>query len=87
MVTGKLEHVFDEYTNIHVSDLAFFPSERGRGYDFYASSVDKNDVLFINLQSGKVEMIEGMESLPAQSFYLIDLLDFVIFRSERVREK
>ena len=59
-MTGKLEHLFDEYTSIHVSDVAFFPSVHGRSYDFYASSTDKNDVLYINLQSGKVEMIEGM---------------------------
>jgi len=64
---GKLEHLFDEYTNIHVSDIAFFPSERGRSYDFYASSQDKNDVLFINLQSGKVEMIEGVGSAMSPS--------------------
>ena len=69
-VAGKLEHLFDEYTNIHVSDVAFFPSERGRSYDFYASSVDKNDVLYINLASGKVEMIEGDVALHL-SYFLV----------------
>ena len=51
--------VYDEYTNLHIAGVTFFPSERGRGYDFYASSINKNDVLYMNLASGKVEMIEG----------------------------
>jgi len=56
---GKLEYVYDEYTNTHISAVTFFPSDSGRGYDLYASSKDKNDVLYMNLNSGKVEMIEG----------------------------
>ena len=56
---GKTEHMFDEYTSLHIADVTFFPSERGHGYDLYASSANKNEVLFINLGSGKVEMIEG----------------------------
>jgi len=54
-----MEHIFDEYTNLHISDVTFFPSGRGYGYDFYASATNKNDVLYIELESGKVEMIEG----------------------------
>jgi hypothetical protein len=51
--------MFDEYTSLHISDVTFFPAEHGRGYDLYASSTNKNEVLYINLSTGKVEMIEG----------------------------
>lgn len=57
--TGKIEKLYDEYTNLHVSDITFFPSDRGHSYDFYASSTNRNEVLYMNLASGKVEMIEG----------------------------
>ena len=63
MCSGKAEHMFDEYTSLHISDVTFFPAERGRGYDLYASSTNKNEVLYINLASGKVEMIEGEADL------------------------
>ena len=56
---GTVTKAFDEYTNLHIAGVTFFPSERGRSYDFYASSVNKNDVLYMNLASGKVELIEG----------------------------
>lgn len=59
--------MFDEYTSLHISDVTFFPSERGRGYDLYASSTNKNEVLYINLASGKVEMIEGGHSLQSHT--------------------
>ena len=70
-ILGELKHVFDEYTNLHVSDVTFFPSELGRGYDFYASSANKNDVLYVNLESGKVEMIEGKYKLSMYSCKLV----------------
>lgn len=57
---GKLVYLYDEFTNTHISAVTFFPSDSGRGYDLYASSQDKNDVLYMNLGSGKVEMIEGI---------------------------
>ncbi|CAH1795561.1 unnamed protein product [Owenia fusiformis] len=57
---GNLKHSFDEYTGVHVSDVAFFPSDSGKSYDFYASSTDKNDVMYINLATGRVELIEGV---------------------------
>ena len=58
--------MFDEYTSLHISDVTFFPSEHGRGYDLYASSSSKNEVLYINLASGKVEMIEGGSTMRRQ---------------------
>lgn len=73
---GKIEKMYDEYTNLHISDVTFFPSDRGRSYDLYASSVKKNDVLYLSLLSGKVEMIEGelygeYERLSSRPFLII----------------
>ena len=42
-----------------LDDVAFFPSDRGFGYNFFATSADKNSMLFVDLESGKVEMIDG----------------------------
>lgn len=74
LTAGKLQHVFEEYTSFHVSDLTFFPSERGHSYDFFATSADRNDLLYINLASGKIEMIEGrcIFSLVAERCELLE---------------
>ncbi len=73
-ILGHLEKLYDEYTNLHISDVTFFPSERGRSYDFFASSVNKNDVLYMNLASGKVEMIEGQ-------YYYVVIITAVLTRN------
>jgi hypothetical protein len=48
-----LEFFFDVKTSLNVSDVSFFPSQRSHTYDLYASAVDKEDVLFVDLESGK----------------------------------
>ncbi|KAL1123314.1 hypothetical protein AAG570_002400 [Ranatra chinensis] len=65
-----LKFMFDVKTTLNISDVTFYPSQTTHGYDLYASSVDKEDILFLNLLTGKVEMITGvgkaMESSLAQ---------------------
>ena len=58
-ITGSVEKLYNEFSNMDIAGVTFFPAERGRSYDFYASSKNKNSVLYMNLASGKVEMIEG----------------------------
>ncbi|XP_058798656.1 follistatin-related protein 5-like isoform X1 [Phymastichus coffea] len=56
-----LNFIFDVKTTLNVSDITFYPSQTTHGYDLYASSMDnKEDILFLNLSSGKVEMITGV---------------------------
>lgn len=43
---------FDVNTSLNLSDIAFFPSQRFHSYDLYATAVDKEDVLFVDLHSG-----------------------------------
>ncbi|XP_075233144.1 follistatin-related protein 5-like isoform X3 [Lycorma delicatula] len=55
-----LKFVFDVKTTLNISDMTFYPSQTTHGYDLYASAVDKEDILFLNLVTGKVEMITGV---------------------------
>ncbi|XP_015590184.1 follistatin-related protein 5 isoform X2 [Cephus cinctus] len=55
-----LKFAFDVKTTLNISDIAFYPSQTTHGYDLYASSIDKEDILFLNLATGKVEMITGV---------------------------
>ncbi|KAG8276434.1 Follistatin- protein 5 [Homalodisca vitripennis] len=55
-----LKFLFDVKTTLNISDMTFYPSQTTHGYDLYASAVDKEDILFLNLVTGKVEMITGV---------------------------
>ncbi|XP_046405288.1 follistatin-related protein 5-like isoform X4 [Ischnura elegans] len=55
-----LKFSFDVKTTLNVSDITFYPSQTTHGYDLYASASDKEDILFLNLVTGKVEMITGV---------------------------
>jgi len=54
-----LEHVFDEYTQLHLDDVAFFPSESGFDYDAFITSSDQPSILHLDLESGRVSITEG----------------------------
>lgn len=45
--------MFDVKTTLNISDLTFYPSQTTHGYDLYASAVDKEDILFLNLLTGE----------------------------------
>ncbi|GJQ68334.1 hypothetical protein Trydic_g16928 [Trypoxylus dichotomus] len=51
---------FDVKTTLNISDVTFYPSQTTHSYDIYASAQDKEDILFLNLLTGKVEMITGV---------------------------
>ncbi|KDR16550.1 Follistatin-related protein 5 [Zootermopsis nevadensis] len=55
-----LKFLFDVKTTLNISDITFYPSQTTHGYDLYASATDKEDILFLNLVTGKVEMITGV---------------------------
>lgn len=48
--------MFDVKTTLNISDMTFYPSQTTHGYDLYASAVDKEDILFLNLVTGKYEI-------------------------------
>ncbi|XP_023220936.1 follistatin-related protein 5-like isoform X2 [Centruroides vittatus] len=55
-----LKFLFDVKTTLQISDITFFPSRTTHSYDLYASSSVKEDILFVNLADGKVEMITSV---------------------------
>ncbi|XP_076327229.1 follistatin-related protein 5-like isoform X1 [Tachypleus tridentatus] len=55
-----LQFLFDVKTTLHISDITYFPSRTTQSYDLYASSSNKEDILFVDLANGKVEMITGI---------------------------
>ncbi|KAI4470266.1 follistatin-related [Holotrichia oblita] len=44
---------FDVKTTLNISDVTFYPSQTTHSYDIYASAQDKEDILFLNLLTGK----------------------------------
>lgn len=60
VVESGLKFSFDVKTTLNISDITFYPSQTTHGYDLYASATDKEDILFLNLMTGKVEMITGV---------------------------
>lgn len=62
-----LEYVYDVITTLNVSDVTFFPSRLTHSYDLYAASTDKDDIFFLELHTGKVEMITGVgKAMPPE---------------------
>ncbi|XP_054711167.1 follistatin-related protein 5-like [Uloborus diversus] len=55
-----LRFLFDVKTTLQIGDLAFFPSRTTHSYDLYASSASREDLLFVDLADGRVEMITGV---------------------------
>lgn len=48
-----LKFAFDVKTTLNISDIAFYPSQTTHSYDIYASSIDKEDILFLDLTTGE----------------------------------
>lgn len=48
-----LEFLFDVKTTLNISDITFYPSQTTHSYDLYASGQNKEDLLFVNLNTGK----------------------------------
>lgn len=67
VLESGLKFSFDVKTTLMISDIAFYPSRTTHGYDLYASAADKEDILFLNLSNGKVEMITGVGKAMLQS--------------------
>ena len=59
LLPGKLEQLYEEYINMEISDVSFSHADHGHGYNLYASSANRDQVLYMNLASGKVEMVQG----------------------------
>lgn len=57
---GKIKTDFQVSTNLHISDLGFYPTMTSHIYDLIATSRNREEAIFINLENGKVEMISGM---------------------------
>ncbi|CAB0011767.1 unnamed protein product [Nesidiocoris tenuis] len=51
-----LKFLFDVKTTLNISDVTFYPSQTNHGYDLYASAVDKEDILFLNLLTGTLTL-------------------------------
>ena len=47
-----LKFAFDVRTTLNVSNIIFHPSTTTHSYDLYATSADKGDILFLNLETG-----------------------------------
>lgn len=57
---GHVKTDFQVSTNLHISDLGFYPTMSSHAYDLIATSRNREEAIYINLETGKVEMISGM---------------------------
>ncbi|KAF0302351.1 Follistatin-related protein 5 [Amphibalanus amphitrite] len=57
-----LEFAFDVRTPLNISDVTFHPSRTGRGYDLYATAVGVPEVVFIDLNTGQVQILTSVGS-------------------------
>lgn len=55
VIDSGLKFLFDVKTTLNISDITFYPSQTTHGYDLYASAVDKEDILFLNLLTGNIK--------------------------------
>ncbi|NWS20443.1 FSTL4 protein, partial [Pachyramphus minor] len=61
-VRGEIRLIHDLQTNIHVSDLTFQPSfTEGNQYYVYATSRWQTDVLFVELSTGKMNVLRNLK--------------------------
>ncbi|XP_035194538.1 follistatin-related protein 4 isoform X2 [Oxyura jamaicensis] len=61
-VQGEIKLIYDLQTNIHVSDLTFQPSfTEGNQYYIYATSHLQTDVLFVELSTGKMNVLRNLK--------------------------
>jgi hypothetical protein len=56
-----LKFAFDVKTTLNISDIAFYPSQTTHSYDIYASSIDKEDILFLDLTTGEIIFLDLSE--------------------------
>ncbi|XP_042646271.1 follistatin-related protein 4 isoform X2 [Tyto alba] len=61
-VRGEINLIYDLQTDIHVSDLTFQPSfTEGNQYYIYATSHLQTDVLFVELSTGKMNVLKNLK--------------------------
>ncbi|XP_075571625.1 follistatin-related protein 4 isoform X2 [Pelecanus crispus] len=61
-VRGEIKLIYDLQTNIRVSDLTFQPSfTEGNQYYIYATSHLQTDVLFVELSTGKMNVLKNLK--------------------------
>ncbi|NWV68450.1 FSTL4 protein, partial [Malurus elegans] len=61
-VRGEIELIYDLQTNLHISDLTFQPSfTEGNQYYVYATSHLQTDVLFVELSTGRMNVLKNLK--------------------------
>ncbi|GFO31376.1 follistatin-related protein 5 [Plakobranchus ocellatus] len=56
---GNMETTYEVTVSASISDVAFMPAASHHGYDLILTSADDDDVIVMNLITGKVEKIPG----------------------------
>jgi hypothetical protein len=72
VVKGSLEEAYEVTVSASISDVAFFAST-GHGYLLALTSADDDDIITINLATGKVDKIRG-ENDDRWVFCLLSLI-------------
>ncbi|XP_073429884.1 follistatin-related protein 4-like [Dendrobates tinctorius] len=64
---GEIKLIYDLQTNLHISDVTFQSSfTESNQYYIYATSHLQTDVLFLELSSGRVDMLKNLKDPVAQ---------------------
>ncbi|XP_005094748.2 uncharacterized protein LOC101862789 [Aplysia californica] len=58
---GVMERTYEVTVSASISDVAFLPSTSHHGYDLVLTSADDDDIIIMNLVTGKVEKMPGSQ--------------------------
>ncbi|GAB1606356.1 follistatin-related protein 5-like [Argonauta hians] len=57
---GEFGYSFTVSTGNSINDIAFFPSNRKNGYDIFMTSGSLSNIIYVNLESGAMKVLEGI---------------------------
>ncbi|XP_029633661.1 follistatin-related protein 5-like [Octopus sinensis] len=57
---GEFGYSFTVSTGNSINDIAFFPSSRNNGYDIFMTSGSLSNIIYVNLDSGAMNILEGI---------------------------
>jgi len=78
-----LKFAFDVKTTLNISDITFYPSQTTHSYDIYASSIDKEDILFLDLTTGETILLFILLFISESNLlYIYSFLDLYSFKSQ-----
>ena len=69
--SGEITKMTDVTVSSKVSDVTFFPSKDGHGYDIVMTSQELPEIYYVQLSNGKITTLKGNLSTVTQMNYVL----------------